>query len=85
MKTETKEFREASAFRVTVGTNGFKGGDAGHGSKTYFELQSEGAEIEISVVDDGRGVIVELGGDSELGTFMDALEFAAAVLREHST
>lgn len=82
LKKATKEFREASAFFVTVGTNGEHGGDAGHGSRTYFHLNSDGASIEIAVTDVGRGVVIELGGDSELRTFVEALEFAAKTLRD---
>jgi hypothetical protein len=75
------EFREASAFTVTVGTNGEQGGDAGHGSRTYLRLGSDGADVEISTHDGGTGVTIEMGGDSELRTFVDALEFAAKTLR----
>lgn len=81
LEKSTQEFREASAFRVTVGTNGTMGGDAGHGSRTYLRLDSDGADVEISTHGAGTGVTIEMGGDSELRTFINALEFAAHTLR----
>jgi len=81
LQKQKKEFRLASAFTVTVGTNGEQGGDAGHGSRTYFRLDSDGADVGISLEASGTGVTIEMGGDSELRTFVEALEFAAQTLR----
>lgn len=76
---EEREFRQASAFRVKAGTNGLQGGDAGHGGVTYLELSEDGADVQVAV--DGTTVKITLGGDSELETFIKALEFAVATLR----
>jgi hypothetical protein len=81
---ETGEFRQASAYIVTVGTNGYHGGDAGHGSRTYFQLHSDGADVEIRIDNDGRDVTIEMGGDSELSTFIEAMEFAVDTLKRQS-
>lgn len=45
VETLTKEFLAANAISVEVGTNGFKGGDSGHGSRTYFKLKDLGELI----------------------------------------
>ena len=37
-------------------------GDTGHGSKTYFELRSDGADLKVTAVDKGRGLTIELAG-----------------------
>ncbi len=79
------EFVGASGFRVRVGTNGFQGGDAGHGCRAFLELQDAGgSEMELTVSEAGRKLTVLLGGDSELKTFIHALEFAASTLRQQS-
>ena len=77
-----RHFHEASGFHVAAGTNGYQGGDAGHGSRTFFQIQDAGGtDMEITLTPGGRGVTIQLGGDSELSTFADALEFAAQTLR----
>lgn len=79
------EFVEASGFRVRVGTNGYQGGDAGHGSRTYFQLDDMGgSELAIDLGREGRSVTIKLGGDSELSTFIQALEFAVRTLKSQS-
>lgn len=79
---ERARYHEASGFHVAAGTNGYKGGDAGHGSRTYFQLRDAGGtDMELVMDPDGRGFSLHLGGDAELSTFADALEFAARTLR----
>lgn len=74
----SKTFPDACILNVKVGTNGYHGGDAGHGSKTYIEFQLDGTEIE---VDKPAGkVVIKLGGDAELRTIIQGLEFAAKSL-----
>jgi len=74
----SKTFIDACILNVKVGTNGYHGGDAGHGAKTYFEFQLDGSEIE---VDKSTGkVVIKLGGDAELRTMIQGLEFAAKSL-----
>src|SRR5690606_39754388 len=69
-------------FHVAIGTNGYQGGAAGYGSRTFFQIRDAGGtDMEVSLTQDGRGVTIQLGGDSELSTFADALEFAAQTLR----
>lgn len=87
VETLTKEFLAANAISVEVGTNGFKGGDSGHGSRTYFKLKDlGGTDLEMRVRPAYVGDIitqeVELifEGDSELMTFIKALKFAVKVL-----
>ena len=70
---------------VEVGTNGYQGGDTGHGSRTYLRIQNDDcADIEGCEADKGRGFEVTLGGDGELTAFIDALEFAINTLKEQA-
>lgn len=87
--TWQREIIDASILEVEAGTNGFQGGDSGHGSRTYFRLKDIcSSDITIRTLTDSfnnpTGVEILLGGDSELRTFMEALEFAVKVLKEES-
>jgi hypothetical protein len=80
---EEKEIVGANILHVAVGTNGRKGGDAGHGSRTHLAISNRGGtSMEVSVTGGGSGLAVELAGDSELETFTEALDFASKVLRK---
>lgn len=73
----------ANQLRVGVGTNGYKGGDTGHGGVTYFALEDAGGtDIEVTPIEGGVEIVVR--GDSELTTLVDALEFALRTLRRQS-
>lgn len=66
---------------VTVGTNGYQGGDSGHGSRTYICLEDLGStdiDAAVSLNHDGyTKVEIMLGGDSELDSLIDTLRWAA--------
>lgn len=75
----------ANILEVEAGTNGYQGGDTGHGSRTYFRIQDMGStDIQVRPTHDrlGRedGVVVALGGDCELTTIIEALKFIVTVL-----
>ena len=83
IKVFEKTFNDANILKCKVGTTGYCGGDSGHGSKTIFELENlSGTDMKAIVTDNnGNGSIrIELGGDSELTTFIKALEYATHVL-----
>jgi hypothetical protein len=84
-----REIFDANIFEIEVGTNGYQGGDSGHGSRTYFRVKDIcSSDINVKTLTDKfgdtTGVEVLLGGDSELRTFIEALEFALKVLKEES-
>jgi len=79
-----KEIIDANSLYVEAGTTGFKGGDSGHGGRTFFLLHNAAStDIEIDFLPPD-GVAICLGGDSELRTFIEALEFAADTLRKQA-
>lgn len=91
--TKSKTFWNACALTVEAGTTGERGGDAGHGGRTYFRLffhDNMGMieEPTIREAHDGHEITLVLGGDAELHVLADGLQFAADTLRasmEHGT
>lgn len=87
VETWIAEITSANILEVEVGTNGLQGGDTGHGCRTYFSIKDLGStDISASLIKDKsgdtEGFAVELGGDCELETFIEALKFAVKVLEE---
>ena len=86
--TYTREVINANLLEVEAGTTGFMGGDSGHGGRTYFRIQDEGAtDMRVNSYVDRygcRGFEVFLGGDTELTTMIRALKFITKVLEEES-
>lgn len=74
-----KEFIDCNSLKATVITNGYKGGDTGHGSRTYLKLEDICGTDITAVVNDGTIEIV-LGGDSEIVTIAEALKWMGETL-----
>lgn len=70
-----------NSLEVTAATNGYCGGDTGHGSRTFVQFRDlSGTDIKGLVAKDhieNSMIRILLGGDSELYTFIEALRFAA--------
>lgn len=72
---------------LTVGTNGFKGGDYGHGSRTYLKLEYSGTEGILITTTKGSScgsIEITIGGDDELESLIQNLEYAEKTLRKMS-
>lgn len=89
----SREIESCNILEVEAGTTGYRGGDTGHGGRTYFRIQNEaGTDMEIHsysdrynyYVSDECGVEVALGGDCELETMIQALKFIVKVLEDES-
>lgn len=84
--TYTRDVLGANDLEVEAGTNGYQGGDSGHGCRTYFRIQNAGStNIEIRSIygrPDAEGLEVILGGDGELETIIRALKFITKVLED---
>lgn len=83
VETWTAELLGINILEVEVGTNGFKGGDTGHGSRTYFRLKDLGSTDIVASCDEGE-VEIEFGGDAELESFIESLEFSLKVLKDQA-
>lgn len=86
--TYTRDVISANILQVEAGTNGYQGGDSGHGSRTYFRIKDEGStDMNIEThINRYRGSEFEvtLGGDCELETMIRALKFIVKVLEDES-
>lgn len=83
--TYRREVVGANILEVEAGTNGCQGGDAGHGSRTYFRIQdASSTAINVRRLDGAfdQGFEVEMSGDSELATAIEALRFIVHVLED---
>lgn len=90
VSTFTRKVASANTLEVEVGTTGFKGGNAGHGSRTYFRITDLG-NTDMFVKTSRRPysnntceVEFFLGGDCELETIIRSLKFVVKVLEEES-
>lgn len=89
IKTKMTECVSANVLGVEVGTTGIKGGDTGHGGRTYMKLQDLSSTDMRVRVNNGEWVNlmsegpleIAFGGDAELETFIQALMFAVEELR----
>ena len=85
--TWSREIINCNILEVEAGTNGYQGGDSGHGGRTYFRIEDQGS-TDIQVLPIGRygdeGFEVFLGGDCELETVIRALKFITKVLEEEA-
>lgn len=95
--TYSREIESCNILEVEAGTTGYRGGDTGHGGRTYFRIQNEACtDMEIHSYSDRYnyyvsdecgdecGVEVALGGDCELETMIQALKFIVKVLEDES-
>lgn len=71
---------------VVVATNGEKGGDSGHGGRTYFSILGKDSfdVASVNVLKDGqfRGVEMTIGGDCELNTLIQTFKYMARELEK---
>lgn len=91
VETIAKEIDSANIIDVEVGTTGYCGGDSGHGGRTYFRIKNvSGTDMSVrinkSVEYDWMSNLQEIelmfGGDCELDTFIEALEFAIDTIKQ---
>lgn len=91
VKIETKkgEIYNCNILGVEVGTNGYQGGDTGHGSRTYIRIEDLGstdinAWVDRNKFNETESVTIKLGGDTELYTIIEALKFITETLEEQA-
>ena len=87
IETWEREIFDANILSVEVGTNGYCGGDTGHGGRTYIRITDKGGtDISARVIKDKygdtSGIEIALGGDAELSTIIEAFKFITMVLEE---
>ena len=84
--TFTRRINNLNILEVEAGSNGYKGGDTGHGCRTYFRIEDLGGTDlrtkTFSASGDTSGFEVVLGGDCELHTIIQALKFITKALED---
>lgn len=85
--TYSEEICSANILEVEAGSTGYCGGDSGHGARTYIRLEDlGGTDITVVPIDESirgnGGVEIILGGDCELSTVIEALEFITQCLKD---
>lgn len=84
------EINSANILAVEAGTTGYRGGDSGHGGRTYFKLEDLASTDMRVRVNNGEWIDlmsegpieIAFGGDCELDTLIEALAFAVQTLKE---
>lgn len=83
-----KEITNACCLEVIAGTNGYQGGDAGHGSRTFIRVMDTGCtSMTVKRLENKwgeQGFSVELAGDCELQNLIWGLQFVVDVLRDQA-
>ena len=80
--TRTKQFINMAVWEVEAGTTGLRGGDSGHGSRTYLRFRDQAStDMRVEVAPYRDEITLVLGGDAELVNLIAGLEFAVAVLK----
>ena len=87
VETFKREIVNANLLEVEAGTTGYKGGDSGHGCRTYIRIEDLGdTNIRVAAIKSSKrgngGMVIELGGDSELSTIIAGLKFITKVLED---
>lgn len=84
------EIFERESFTISklmVGTNGFRGGDSGHGSRAYLRLDVDSGNIRCYAKNEERTettLQIVAGGDDELHALIENLEKATKILKKMS-
>jgi hypothetical protein len=79
--TKTQQFANAAILEVEVGTTGLRGGDTGHGGRTFLRFTDK-AGTDMRIKSSEGEVLLVFGGDAELENLILALQFALDVLNE---
>ena len=89
VETFKRNVVNTNILEVEAGTNGYKGGDSSHGSRTFIRIEDAGStDIRVASIKRGKrgngGVIIEFGGNSELSTIITGLKFITKVLEDQA-
>lgn len=88
--TWERDVVNCNILEVEAGTNGYHGGDTGHGSRTYLRIKDQGStDLRCNVTRSKFGggadeIEITLGGDAELETMKEALRWMLSILEAQS-
>ena len=81
-----RDISGCNMLHVEAGTNGYQGGDWGHGSRVFLRIEDLGGtdfcnEYDGKPLDDRLSeIVIAMGGDSELSSIKEALRWMISVL-----
>ncbi len=87
----SRDVVNCNILEVSAGTTGFCGGDSGHGCRTYIRIKDQGGtDLRAKVVPSrysannnaAESIEIVLGGDTELETIIEGLEFILQALKD---
>ena len=87
IETFERDVISCNILEAEAGTTGLRGGDTGHGGRTYLRIEDVGGSditikpIEAKPLRGNGGVEIILGGDCELETIIKALKFIIKALK----
>lgn len=90
LMVKKREIPDDVCSTTTVGTNGYHGGDSGHGGRTYFCLEHESGNFSVRIDKNNtfdfnfHTLEICAGGDAELSTLINAFKWAAKRLEEQA-
>jgi hypothetical protein len=86
VRVQTLETEISSLYNsltVEVGTTGYMGGDSRKGGRTFLKiLNTNNSDFNVRKDASGQGFSLRLGGDTELDTLIESLEFAVNELKK---
>ena len=88
--TWKREVCSCNVLEVEAGTNGYQGGDGGHGCRVYLRVKDLAGtgfcnEVDGKYLDDRQDeYVLALCGDTELSTIKEALRWMISVLEAQS-
>ncbi len=84
--TWSREISGCCCLEAEAGTNGYQGGDWGHGSRVFLRLADLGGTVFCNGYDNKElddcpeEIVIALGGDCELGAIKEALRWWLSIL-----
>lgn len=82
-ETEISSFNTLSA---EAGTTGYMGGGSKKGGRTFIKIiDVANSDISVERNADGKGFTLRAGGDSELDTLIDSLDFIVSILKRQKS
>jgi hypothetical protein len=83
-QVSSQTFTDCNIITVDVTDTGFKGGDAGHGCLVKFSIKDEASTCMFVNGMETGFFELELRGDSERRTFLNALKFAVDIIETNN-
>ena len=83
VQTVATEISHFNTFAAEAGTTGYMGGDSKKGGRAFIKIIDMGnSDVYVERNADGKGFTMRVGGDSELDTLIDSLDFIVSTLKK---